>query len=196
MMPRTSRVQRKTQETDIDLSLSLDGTGTCRAETGIGFFDHMLDALSRHAGFDLTVVCRGDLEVDAHHTVEDVGICLGRAVAEALGEKTGITRFGLGFVPMDESLARAVIDLSGRPFLVYQADVTEERIGAFPSSLAREFFRAVSDHGRLNLHIDLLRGSNAHHAVEAVFKAVARALRQAVALDPSVRGVPSTKGVL
>lgn len=196
MPNRTAGIQRKTSETDIDLSLSLDGAGDCRAETGVGFFDHMLTAFARHGLFDLDVTCRGDLEVDAHHTVEDVGICLGQALAQALGERAGIARFGHSYVPMDEALARAVVDLSGRPYLVYNAGLKEEMIGAFPAALAPEFFRALADHGRLNLHIDLLRGANAHHGVEAIFKAVARALRQACEQDPRVGSIPSTKGVL
>lgn len=195
-MPRQARIDRKTTETDIRLDLTVDGAGSCDAQTGIGFFDHMLTALARHGQLDLEVVCQGDLEVDAHHTVEDVGICLGQALGEALGDKAGITRFGSAYVPMDEALARAAVDFSGRPYLVFNATFEEEMIGAFPSALADEFFRSVADHARINLHIDLIRGSNAHHAVEAIFKAVARAIRTAVAIDPGVRGIPSTKGVL
>ena len=194
--PRTARIQRTTAETDIDLSLALDGSGDCHIETGVGFFDHMLTAFARHGLFDLHVACKGDLEVDAHHTVEDVGICLGQALAKALADKAGIARFGWSYVPMDEALARAVVDLSGRSCLVYNADFEEEMIGAFPTSLTLECFRALSENARMNLHIDLLRGTNAHHGVEAVFKAVARALRQAIERDPRVRGIPSTKGVL
>lgn len=193
---RTARVQRKTSETDVDLTLNLDGAGDCRLETGIGFFDHMLNAFARHGGFDLDVACRGDLDVDAHHTVEDVGICLGRAFSDALGDKAGITRFGHSFVPMDEALARAAVDLSGRPFLVYIADMPDEMVGAYPTAMSPEFFRALADHGRLNAHVDLIRGTNAHHATEAIFKAVGRALRQACGRDPGVVGIPSTKGVL
>lgn len=194
--PRTAHIQRKTSETDIDLTFTLDGSGTCTSETGIGFFDHMLTALARHGLFDLNVTCRGDLDIDAHHTVEDIGICLGQALFQALGNKTGITRFGASYVPMDEALARAVIDLSGRPYLVYHADFTEERIGTFPTVLGLEFFRAFSDNARLNLHIDLLRGTNAHHSIEAIFKAVAQALKTAVAHGPRIEGIPSTKGAL
>ena len=194
--PRNARIQRKTAETDIDLTLALDGCGTCRTETGIGFFDHMLTAFARHGLFDLTVACKGDLEVDAHHTVEDVGICLGQGFSQALGDKAGIVRFGHSYVPMDEALARAVVDLSGRPYLVYNAAFTEEMIGAFPSSLALECLRALVDNARISLHIDLLRGANAHHGIEAIFKATARALRQAVERDARAQGVPSTKGVL
>ncbi len=193
---RTARIQRKTSETDVDLTLNLDGSGDCRLETGIGFFDHMLNAFARHGGFDLDVACRGDLDVDAHHTVEDVGICLGRAFSDALGDKAGITRFGHSFVPMDEALARAAVDLSGRPYLVYNADLPDEMVGAYPTAMNPEFFRSLADHGRLNAHIDLIRGTNAHHATEAIFKAAGRALRQACGLDPGVEGIPSTKGVL
>lgn len=193
---RTARIQRKTTETDIDLTLAVDGSGSCSAQTGIGFFDHMLTAFARHGLFDLEATCKGDLHVDAHHTVEDVGICLGQALDGALADKAGIARFGSAYVTMDEALARAVVDLSGRPYLVYDAEFTEEAVGAFPSALGLEFFRSLADHARMNLHIDLLRGSNAHHGLEAIFKAVARALRAAAGLDPRVSGVPSTKGVL
>ena len=195
-MVRNTNVQRATSETDIRLSLNLDGSGVCQTESGIGFFDHMLTAFSRHGQFDLDVTCKGDLEVDAHHTVEDIGICLGQAFDDTLGDKSGITRFGNAVVPMDEALARAIVDLSGRPYLVYEAELEETTVGAFPTELGAEFFRSLADHGRFNLHIDLLRGSNAHHCLEAIFKAVARALRQAVAMDAGVTGIPSTKGVL
>ena len=195
-MPRQATIDRKTTETDIRLALTVEGRGECNPQTGIGFFDHMLTALARHGQFDLDVSCSGDLEVDAHHTVEDVGICLGQAFAQALGDKAGMTRFGSAYVPMDEALARAAVDFSGRPYLVFDADFDEEMIGAFPSALAEEFFRSLSDHARINLHIDLIRGSNAHHSVEAIYKAVARAIRAAVTIDPGVRGIPSTKGVL
>lgn len=196
MALRNAHIQRQTTETDIDLRIDLDGTGRCTAETGVGFFDHMLNALARHSHLDLDVVCKGDLHVDAHHTVEDVGICLGAAITEALGDKAGIRRFGSSFVPMDEALARAVVDLSGRPYLVYEAPMKEEMVGDFPSSLGLEFFRSIADHARCNLHIDVVRGENAHHCLEAIFKATGRALRQAVEIDPSESGVPSTKGVL
>jgi imidazoleglycerol-phosphate dehydratase len=195
-MPRQANIDRKTTETDIRLSLNIDGSGTCNPQTGIGFFDHMLTALARHGQFDLDVSCSGDLEVDAHHTVEDIGICLGQAFAQALGDKSGITRFGSAYIPMDEALARAAVDFSGRPYLVFAAEFDEEMIGAFPSALTEEFFRSLADHARINLHVDLIRGSNAHHSVEAIYKAVARAIRAAVTIDPTVRGIPSTKGVL
>lgn len=196
MSIRTAQIQRETSETDIDLTFTVEGSGDSEINTGIGFFDHMLTALTRHGLFDLIVSCKGDLEVDAHHTVEDVGICLGQALSDAIGDKAGITRFGSAYVPMDEALARAVVDLSGRSHLVYNADFSEELIGTFPTALGLEFFTALAHNGRLNLHIDLIRGSNAHHGMEAIFKAVARSLRQTVAFDERVRGVPSTKGSL
>ena len=197
LMPkRTATVQRKTTETDIALSLTLDGSGTYRTDTGVGFFDHMLSAFARHGLFDLEVTCKGDLRVDAHHTVEDVGICLGQALALALGDKAGVARFGHSYVPMDESLARAVVDLSGRSYLVCNAAFAEERIGDFPTALAREFFQAVADNARANVHLDLIRCGNAHHGVEALFKALGRALGRACALDPRIRGPLSTKGSL
>ena len=196
MKKRSATIQRKTTETDIALSLTLDGSGTCRTDTGVGFFDHMLSAFARHGLFDLEVTCKGDLHVDAHHTVEDVGICLGQALALALGDKSGVARFGHSYVPMDESLARAVVDLSGRSTLVCNAAFAEERIGDFPTALTPEFFRAVADNARANVHLDLIRCSNAHHGVEALFKALGRALGQACALDPRIRGPLSTKGSL
>lgn len=195
-MARNASINRATNETEIRLALDLDGTGTSHIETGIGFFDHMLTALAKHGQFDLDVACRGDLEVDAHHTVEDVGICLGQALNEALGNKAGVTRFGTAAVPMDEALAQVAIDCSGRPYLVYAAEIPESTVGAFPSELGEEFFRSFADHGRINLHIDLVRGTNTHHCLEAIFKAVARSLREAVAPDPRVKGIPSTKGTL
>lgn len=195
-MARNTTVQRATSETNICLNFNLDGSGASQVESGIGFFDHMLTAFARHGQFDLEVTCQGDLDVDAHHTVEDIGICLGQALDRTLGDKSGITRFGNALVPMDEALARAVVDLSGRPYLFYGAELEEASVGAFPTELGAEFFRSLADHGRLNLHIDLLRGSNAHHCLEAIFKAVAKALRQAVAIDAGVKGIPSTKGVL
>ena len=196
MPKRTATVQRKTTETDIALSLTLDGSGTYRTDTGVGFFDHMLSAFARHGLFDLEVTCKGDLHVDAHHTVEDVGICLGQALALALGDKSGVARFGHSYVPMDESLARAVVDLSGRSYLVCNAALAEERIGDFPTALTPEFFRAVADNARANVHLDLIRCGNAHHGVEALFKALGRALGQSCALDPRIRGPLSTKGSL
>ena len=193
---RTAAIERRTSETDIELKLCLDGSGRAQVETGIGFFDHMLTAFARHGLCDLDLRCKGDLEVDAHHTVEDVGICLGQALDKALGDKRGIVRFGHSYVPMDDALARAVVDLSGRPYLVVQASFGEESVGAFPTALVREFFRAVADQGRMNLHIDLLRGTDAHHGIEAIFKAFGRALDQASLRSERVEGIPSTKGSL
>ena len=193
---RTARIQRRSSETEIDLEFCLDGIGEGQVKTGIGFFDHMLTAFARHGLFDLKVHCRGDLEVDAHHTVEDVGICLGRAIAQALGDKTGIQRFGYSYVPMDDALARVVVDLSGRSCLVVEAGFREPQVGAFPVGLLTEFFRAVADQGRMNLQIDLLRGDDAHHAIEAIFKSFGRALDQASFRSGREQGIPSTKGLL
>jgi imidazoleglycerol-phosphate dehydratase len=193
---RTARIQRQTAETDIDLALCIDGGGASTVSTWVGFFDHMLRAFTRHGLFDLEVKCVGDLEVDPHHTVEDVGICLGQALDRSLGDKAGLRRFGHSYVPMDEALARAAVDLSGRSCMVLEAAFQEERVGDFPTVLTREFMRAVADHGRLNLHLDLLRGSDAHHGIEALFKAFGRALDQATQRDGRVAGIPSTKGSL
>ena len=195
-MPRTSTIRRQTAETTIELTLNLDGSGSQTLATGVGFFDHMLTHLAKHGIFDLAVQCRGDLHVDSHHTVEDVGICLGKCLAEALGTKAGIRRYGSATVPMDETLVTAAVDLSGRPFLVWNAAVPNEMLGTFHSSLAEEFWRAVSSAGGFNLHVVLHHGKNTHHIVEAVFKATARALRQATEPDPRATGIPSTKGVL
>jgi imidazoleglycerol-phosphate dehydratase len=195
-MPRTAVVRRTTAETDIDLTLTLDGTGKSEVSTGVGFFDHMLTHVAKHGLFDLTVTCKGDLHIDAHHTVEDVGICLGQALAQAVGDKAGIRRYGDATVPMDEALVTAAVDLSGRPFLVWRADVPTELLGTFSSQLAEEFCRAVSIAARLTLHVVLHHGKNTHHVVETIFKATARALREAVEMDPRGTGVPSTKGVL
>jgi imidazoleglycerol-phosphate dehydratase len=193
---RRARIERKTRETDVVLALRLDGEGRARARTGIGFLDHMLASLAVHARFDLDVRCRGDLHVDAHHSVEDVGIALGQALKQALGDRKGIARFGHAYVPLDEALARAVVDLSGRPWLHFGVQFRAQRIGDLPTELLEDFFRAVVDHARFDLHLDLVRGRNAHHIAEALFKATARALSAAVALDPRVKGVPSTKGSL
>jgi imidazoleglycerol-phosphate dehydratase len=195
-MPRTATIRRDTTETKVELSLDLDGTGRHELATGVGFFDHMLTHLAKHGLFDLTVKCQGDLHVDAHHTVEDVGICFGKCLAQALGDKSGIRRYGSATVPMDETLVTAAVDLSGRPFLVWNADVPNETLGAFRSSLAEEFWRAASSAGAFSLHVVLHHGKNTHHIVEAIFKATARALRAATELDPRGSGVPSTKGVL
>jgi imidazoleglycerol-phosphate dehydratase len=193
---RTARIQRRTAETEIDLELCLDGSGQARVGTGIGFFDHLLTAFARHGLFDLVVHCQGDLHVDPHHTVEDIGICLGQAIARAAGDKSGIQRFGHSYVPMDEALARAVVDLSGRSFLALEATFRDLQVGGFPVSLVREFFRAAADQGRMTLHLDLLRGDNDHHGIEALFKAFGRALDQASLRSGRVAGIPSTKGAL
>jgi imidazoleglycerol-phosphate dehydratase len=195
-MPRTASIRRETAETAIELDLDLDGTGRTQLSTGVGFFDHMLTHLGKHGLFDLTVACRGDLHIDAHHTVEDVGICFGRALVQALGTKAGIRRYGDCTLPMDETLVTAAVDLSGRPFLVWKADVPTETLGTFSSQLAEEFWRAASSAGLMNLHVVLHHGRNTHHIVEAIFKSCARALRAAVEPDPRAAGVPSTKGVL
>jgi len=196
-MSRSGEARRRTGETDVRVRVNLDGSGRADAKTGVGFFDHMLAALARHALIDLDVAATGDLHVDGHHTVEDVGIVLGQALAQALGERRGIRRYGEATVPLDDALARAVVDVSGRPFLAYHADPpTWQMLGDYDVALTPEFFRGLATHGGLTMHVDLLRGQNAHHVVEAVFKAVARALSAAVTLDPRVTDVPSTKGVL
>ena len=195
-MPRAARVQRETGETKIELTLDLDGTGSAQLATGVGFFDHMLTLLARHSLIDLGVRAEGDLHVDAHHTVEDVGICFGQALKQALGDKAGIRRYGSATLPMDEVLVTAAVDLSGRPFCVWDAEVPRETLGTFNAPLAEEFWRAVAASAALNLHVLLHHGRNTHHIVEGIFKAVARALRQAVEPDPRSTGVPSTKGVL
>jgi imidazoleglycerol-phosphate dehydratase len=192
---RHVEIKRKTSETDIDLSLTLDGNGEHDLSTGIPFFDHMLTLFAVHGSFDLKLHADGDIEVDGHHTVEDIGICLGQALSEALGNKAGITRYGSFYLPMDETLVRVVLDLSNRPFLHYEAPVREPMLGSFDTMLAREFFRAVCQHGGITLHIDLLHGENGHHIIEAIFKAFARALAEAV--TPLADGkVMSSKGCL
>jgi imidazoleglycerol-phosphate dehydratase len=196
MADRKARIERKTRETDITLALNLDRATRIRIKTGVGFYDHMLTALAKHAGIGLEVRCRGDLHIDAHHSVEDVGIAFGQALKSALGDKKGITRFGHAYCPLDEALTRAVVDLSGRPWLHFGVVFRAKRIGDMPTELFEDFFWAVADHARLNLHLDLIRGRNSHHIAEATFKATARALRMAVALDPRASGVPSTKGTL
>jgi imidazoleglycerol-phosphate dehydratase len=193
---RRAVVERKTRETDIRLFLDLDGQGRSEIATGIGFLDHMLTAFATHGRFDLEVSARGDLHVDAHHTVEDVGIVLGQALKQALGDKAGIVRFGHAYVPLDEALSRCVVDLSGRPWLHFDVTFKARAVGTMPTELFEDFFWALADHGRLNLHLDTLRGRNAHHVAETLFKASARALSMAVARDPRVSGVPSTKGSL
>ncbi len=193
---RIAQIRRETKETKIFLSLDLDGTGQSQLATGVGFFDHMLTLLAKHSLIDLTIQAEGDLHVDAHHTVEDVGICFGKALAQALGDKAGIRRYGQAMVPMDEALVTVAVDLSGRAFCVWNVDSPAEMLGNFSSPLAEEFWRGVSGAGALNLHALLHHGRNGHHIIEAVFKACARALRQAVEFDPRSPGVPSTKGVL
>jgi imidazoleglycerol-phosphate dehydratase len=193
---RSAQIKRQTKETDIRLELNLDGTGRANVETGIAFLDHMLELFARHGLFDLEVVCKGDLEIDDHHTVEDIAICLGSALLKALGDKAGISRYGMSYVPMDEALCRTVIDLSGRFYLVYNVETRRHLIGNFSVELAEHFWRSFAEAAKCNLHIDMLRGRNTHHILEATFKATARALKQAVELDPRVQGVLSTKGVL
>jgi imidazoleglycerol-phosphate dehydratase len=193
---RTAQIDRKTNETKVSVALNLDGTGKASIHTGIGFFDHMLDLLSRHSLIDLTVNAEGDLEVDSHHTVEDVGIVLGQAIERAIGEKRGINRYGWATVPMDESLAQVAIDLSGRPAFVFNVSFKGESIGTFPVELVEEFFKAISTNAKLNLHVMVPYGTNNHHISEAIFKATARALRQAITHDPRNNDVPSTKGSL
>lgn len=193
---RRAVVERHTKETDIKVRLSLDGKGTAKIATEIPFLDHMLELFSKHGLFDLEIICKGDLQVDDHHSVEDVAICLGQGFAQALGEKAGIARYGESLVPMDEALCRAVVDLSGRFYLVYEVKTRKQQIGNFSVELAEHFWRSFAESLRCNLHIDLLRGRNTHHILESSFKAVARALRQAVARDPRVKGVLSTKGSL
>jgi imidazoleglycerol-phosphate dehydratase len=193
---RTSQIQRVTGETDVSLSLRLDGAGGGARSTGVGFFDHLLDALARHGGLDLDVRVQGDLETGAHHTVEDTGLTLGQALDEALGDRAGIVRFGHAVVPMDEARAACTVDVSGRPYLAFAGNFPAERVGDFETDLAEEFFRAVANAAKLTVHLTVEAGWNAHHMVEATFKAFARALRQAVAQDPGVQGVPSTKGLL
>lgn len=196
-MMRTAKITRKTAETEISVEVNLDGTGTYDNETGVGFFDHMLDQLSRHALIDMTVRAKGDLHVDDHHTVEDVGIALGQALTQAMGDKKGIVRYGSCLLPMDDALVRAALDLSARPFLVWNLDLPSQKIGTFDTELVREFFQALSTHGGITLHIDCLHGVNSHHITEAAFKAVARALRDALETDPrKADAVPSTKGAL
>jgi imidazoleglycerol-phosphate dehydratase len=195
-MSRSARIHRKTVETDIELDLNLDGGGTAEIATGVGFFDHMLTLLAKHSAMDLTIKARGDLQVDQHHTVEDVGICLGQAVKEALGDKAGIRRYGHFTLPMEETLVTSAVDLSGRSFLVFKAEFPSHRIGEFESELVGEFWQAFTANALCNLHIVVHHGRNCHHIAEAIFKATARALRDAVETDPRLRGIPSTKGTL
>ncbi len=193
---RVAQVQRKTKETDVRVTLALDGHGQARISTGLPFLDHMLELFAKHGLFDLHVACKGDLEVDDHHSVEDVALALGQALTQALGDKVGIKRYGEAIVPMDEALCRAVIDLSGRFYLVYEVKTRRQKIGNFSVELAEHFWRSFSETAKFNLHIDCLRGRNTHHILEGTFKATARALRQAVDRDPRITGVLSTKGSL
>ena len=193
---RSSQAHRRTKETDVRVTLALDGAGESRIDTGLPFLDHMLELFARHGLFDLEVTCRGDLEIDDHHSVEDIAITLGQALKEALGDKRGIQRFGEAIVPMDEALVRSVVDLSGRFYLVYEVQTRRQTIGNFSVELAEHFWRSLAEAAKFNLHIDCLRGRNTHHMLEGSFKATARALRQAVAHDARIKGVPSTKGSL
>ena len=194
---RKATITRRTAETDITVSVDLDGSGVYDNQTGVGFFDHMLDQLARHALIDMTVRTKGDLHIDDHHTVEDTGIAIGQALAQALGDKRGIRRYGSCHLPMDDAQVRAALDLSGRPYLVWNVDLPTQKIGTFDTELVREFFQALSTHGGITLHVDRLHGINSHHIAEAAFKAVARALREAVEIDPrKADAIPSTKGAL
>ena len=196
MPERIAQIQRKTKETDIQVKLNLDGSGNSVINTGIGFFNHMLEGFSKHGFFDLNLNCEGDLAVDCHHTIEDCGIVLGNAIREALGEKSGIKRFGSCILPMDESLVLCAIDLSGRPYLVFDGEFTTEKIGYMDTEMVKEFFYAISYSAGMNLHIKVLTPGNNHHMAEAMFKAFARALDEAVSRDPRVQGILSTKGSL
>lgn len=196
MSSRVATVSRKTRETEIGLTLALDGSGQSDIRVGIGFFEHMLAALARFAMIDLTITCQGDLEVDAHHTVEDVGICLGQALAQAVGDKRGIRRMGQAAVPMDEALGSAILDISGRPYLVFDAEFATPMLGSMSTQLIEEFFRALCVHAGWTLHLSVPYGRNDHHKAEALYKAVGRALEQAVAIDARIDGVLSTKGSL
>ncbi len=193
---RTATIARETKETKISVTVNLDGAGTGKISTGVGFFDHMLEHVAKHGLFDLDVKAEGDLHIDPHHTVEDVGICLGGAFLQAVGEPKGLTRYGHAVVPMDEALAEVTVDFSGRPFLVFSADLPKARLGEFDAELAEEFMRAFAVQARVTLHADLRYGKNLHHCIEALFKALGRALRQSLAIDPRVQSVPSTKGML
>ena len=196
-MSRTAEITRATGETDITVSLSLDGSGRGKRRTGVGFFDHMLDAFARHGGLDLEVEAQGDLQTGSHHTVEDVGIVIGQALDEALSDRAGITRFGQAVVPMDDARASAAIDVSGRPFVAFDGlEIPDRVIGGFETGLVVEFLRAVANNAKLTVHVTVERGEDPHHMVEACFKAFARALREAVSYDPNVSGIPSTKGLL
>jgi len=195
-MPRTATVKRKTKETDITVTLDLDGSGKSDISTGIGFLDHMLEAFSKHSMIDLAVSAKGDLHIDGHHTTEDVGITMGEALSEALGDKAGITRFGFAMVPLDEALSRAVVDVSGRAHLEWRVNFSRDKLGDMDTELFKEWFAGLAGAGGLTVHVENLYGANNHHIIESCFKSFARALRQAVELDPRQTGVPSTKGKL
>jgi len=195
-MARTAKIHRKTGETDIEITIDLDGKGDSVVDTGIGFFDHMLISFAKHGLFNLKVKVKGDLYVDCHHTIEDTGIALGEAIKKALGDKAGIVRFGNFMLPMDETLVLCAIDLSGRPYLVFDASFNTDRVGYFDTEMTKEFFYAISYSAGMNLHLKEMYGENAHHIIEAMFKAFARALKEAVSIDPRVEGLPSTKGAL
>lgn len=195
-MTRAATISRNTLETQINVSLNLDGAGLCECTTGLPFFEHMLHQIARHGLLDLSIDAQGDLEVDAHHTVEDVGISFGQAITQALGDKKGITRYGHAYVPLDEALSRVVVDFSGRPSLNYRVDYVRPRVGEFDVDLIKEFFQGFVNHSLTSIHIDNLQGENAHHQAETIFKAFGRALRAAVTIDPRVGEIPSTKGTL
>jgi len=195
-MTRLASIERNTKETQISLSINLDGTGVAELDSGIPFLNHMLEQIARHGLIDLRLNAKGDLAIDAHHTVEDIGICLGETLREAIGDKKGIVRYGHAYVPLDEALSRVVLDFSGRPDLEYHVNFPKEMVGNFDVDLFKEFFQAVANHARISLHIDSLRGKNNHHIIETVFKAFGRALRMAVENDPRQAGIPSTKGAL
>ena len=195
-MKRTAKVSRKTSETSINVEINIDGSGKANLNSSIGFLDHMLDQIARHGLFDLNVEAQGDLHIDAHHTVEDIGISLGQAFTKALGERIGIRRYGHAYVPLDEALSRVVLDISGRPGLEFSAQFSRARIGEFDVDLIHEFFQGFVNHANITLHVDNIKGENAHHQAETIFKAFGRALRVAVELDDRVQGTPSTKGML
>ncbi len=196
MNPRQAHLSRKTKETQIQVEIHLDGTGKMEIQSGVPFLDHMLSQIARHALVDLTLFAKGDTHIDDHHTVEDVGILLGDAFLSALGDKKGINRYGFAYVPLDESLSRAVVDISGRPALFFNATFHAQKVGQFDTELVREFFQGFANHAQITLHLDNLRGENAHHQAESLFKAFGRALKMAIALDPRVEDIPSSKGVL
>jgi imidazoleglycerol-phosphate dehydratase len=196
MMSRKAKIKRKTRETDVQIALNLEGAGAGRIDTDVPFLDHMLELFARHGLFDLDVTCKGDLKIDDHHSIEDTAITLGQAFAQALGDKEGIVRYGVAYVPMDETLARAVVDLSGRSYLVYHVHNTRDRVGTFSVELAEHFWRSFAEHCKCNIHIEVFYGRNQHHIIEAVFKSAARALSQAVRIDERIKGVMSTKGVI